>query len=52
MEGLRKTMKTPSEDNRSPNRDLKRGPPEYKAGVLTARPRRSVETCSMNGQNV
>jgi hypothetical protein len=31
-----------SRDNRAPSRDLKPGPPEYSAGVLTTRPRRSV----------
>jgi hypothetical protein len=31
-----------SQDSRSPGRDLKPGPPEYEAGVLTTRPRRSV----------
>jgi hypothetical protein len=39
-EGLRKTMKNLSQDTRSPSRDLKPGPPEYEAGVLTTRPRR------------
>jgi hypothetical protein len=35
-----------SQDSRSPSRDLNPGPPEYEAGVLTTRPRRSVCNCS------
>jgi hypothetical protein len=40
LEGLRKTTKHSEE--RSPGRVLYPGSPEYKAGVLTIRPRRSV----------
>jgi hypothetical protein len=42
LEGLRKTTKNLSQDRRSLGRDLNPGPPEYEAGVLTTRPRRSV----------
>jgi hypothetical protein len=42
LEGLRKTTKNLSQDSRYPGRDLKPGPPEYEAGALTTRPRRSV----------
>jgi hypothetical protein len=42
LEGLRKTTKNLSQVSRSPGRDLNPGPPEYEAGVLTTRPRRSV----------
>jgi hypothetical protein len=42
LEGLRKSTKNLSWDSRSPGRDLNPGPPEYKAGVLTTRKRRSV----------
>jgi hypothetical protein len=35
-------MKNLSEDNRSTDRDLNPGLPEYETGVLTSRPRRSV----------
>jgi hypothetical protein len=38
LEGLKKTMKTLSQDKRSSGRDLESGPPEYEAGVLTTRP--------------
>jgi hypothetical protein len=31
-----------SQDSQSPSRDLKIGPLEYEAGVLTAQPRQSV----------
>jgi hypothetical protein len=34
LEGLRKTTKNLTQDNRSPGRDLNPGPPEYEAGVL------------------
>jgi hypothetical protein len=40
MEVLRKTTKSLNRDSRAP--DLKPVPPEYKAGVLTTQPRRSV----------
>jgi hypothetical protein len=42
LEGLRKIMKTFSQDNRSPGRDLNPGPPKYEAEVLITRQRRSV----------
>jgi hypothetical protein len=46
------TTKKLSEDSRSPGIDLKAGPPEYEAGVLTTQPRRSVSRveagCSCN----
>jgi hypothetical protein len=32
---LRKTIKNVSQDSQSPGRDLNKGTPEYKAGVLT-----------------
>jgi hypothetical protein len=35
-------MKTLSQDSRSPGRDSNPRPPEYVAGLLTTRPRRSV----------
>jgi hypothetical protein len=45
LEGLRKTTKNLSEDSQSPGRELYPGPPEYEAGVLAIRPRRSVMLC-------
>jgi hypothetical protein len=42
LEGLRKTTKSLSQDSRSPGPYLKPGPPRYEAGVLTARPGRSI----------
>jgi hypothetical protein len=42
LEGVRKTTKYLSQDNRSLGRDLNLGPPEYEAGVLTTQPLRSV----------
>jgi hypothetical protein len=42
LEVLGKITKDFSQYSRSPGRDLKRGLPEYEAGVLTTRPRRSV----------
>jgi hypothetical protein len=45
--GLRKTTKNLSQGSRSPGRDLNPGPPEYEAGVLTTRPRRSVNLIIM-----
>jgi hypothetical protein len=39
LEGLRKIIKTLSQDNRYPGQDLN---PKIEAGVLTTRPRRSV----------
>jgi hypothetical protein len=42
LEGLRKTKKNLILDRRYPGRDLNLGPPEYKAGMLTTWPRRSV----------
>jgi hypothetical protein len=47
LEGLRNTTKILSQDNRSPGRDLSPGNPEYEAGVLTIRPRRSVARCNI-----
>jgi hypothetical protein len=38
-----KTTKNLSQDSRSLGRDLSPGPREYEAGVLSNRPRRSVE---------
>jgi hypothetical protein len=35
LEGLRKNKKHPSQDSRSPNRDLNPVSLEYEAGVLT-----------------
>jgi hypothetical protein len=43
LEGLRKTTKNLSHDNRSPDRDLNLKSREYRAGVLTNRSRRSVQ---------
>jgi hypothetical protein len=42
LEGLRITTKDFSHDIRSPDRDLNPKPPEYEAGVLATRPRRSM----------
>jgi hypothetical protein len=42
LQGLRKTTDNLSQDSRFPGRDLNLEPPEYEAGVLTTRPRRSV----------
>jgi hypothetical protein len=42
LEGLRKTTNHLSQDNLFPGQDLKPRPPDYEAGVLTTRPRRSV----------
>jgi hypothetical protein len=39
---VRKCPKNLSQDIQSPGRDLNPVTPEYKAGVLTTRPRRSV----------
>jgi hypothetical protein len=47
MEGLRKTTKNLTQDSRSARRDLSAVPPEYEAGWLTTRPRRSVK-CTEN----
>jgi hypothetical protein len=43
LEGLMKTTKTISQDNRYPGRDLNLGTPEYEAGAVITRPPRSVE---------
>jgi hypothetical protein len=43
LEGLRKTTNKPPLGSRSSGRDLNTGPPEYDAGMLTTRPRRSVD---------
>jgi hypothetical protein len=42
LQELKKITKNLSQDSRPPVRDLKPGAPEYKAGVLATRPRRSV----------
>jgi hypothetical protein len=42
LEERKENTKILSQDNRSPGRDLNPVPPEYEAGVLTTRPRRSV----------
>jgi hypothetical protein len=44
LEGLRKITKNLSHDSRSPGRVFNPRPPEYEAGVLTTRPRRSVNS--------
>jgi hypothetical protein len=44
LEGLRKTTKALSQDNRFPCQDLNSGPTEYEAGVLSTRPRRSARS--------
>jgi hypothetical protein len=41
-EDLRKTTINLNQYSRSPGRDLKSGPPEYEAGLLTTRPQLSV----------
>jgi hypothetical protein len=41
---IEKNHENLSQNNRSPGRDLKPGPPAYEAGVLTSRQRRSVPT--------
>jgi hypothetical protein len=41
-EGVRKTTRSLSQDSQSPGRDLNTSPPEYKAGILTTLPPRSV----------
>jgi hypothetical protein len=52
VEGLRKTTKILGQDNLSPGRNLNLGRPEYKAGMLTTRPRRSVfVTAVEHGRN-
>jgi hypothetical protein len=43
LEGLRKTTRNLSEDNRSAGRDLNLGPLEHESEAVTNRPRRSVE---------
>jgi hypothetical protein len=40
-----KTTKNLSQHSLSSGRNLNAGPPEYKAGVLTPRPRRSIIVC-------
>jgi hypothetical protein len=42
VEGLSNIANNFSQDSRSPGRDFNTGPPEYEAGVLPSRPRRSV----------
>jgi hypothetical protein len=46
LKGLWKTKKNLIQVNRSPSRDSKQEPFEYEAGVLTIRPRRSVDGSS------
>jgi hypothetical protein len=46
---LRKTMKKPSQYSRSPSRDIKHGPSEYEAGILTTRPGHSVMCVGIRG---
>jgi hypothetical protein len=43
--GTEKNNKNLSQGSRSPGRDFNQEPPEYKTGVLTTRPR-----CSVNSQ--
>jgi hypothetical protein len=38
-------MRNVSQDSQFPGQNLNPGPPEYDAGELTTRPRRSVEIC-------
>jgi hypothetical protein len=45
LERLRKATKSLSHDGQSPGRDLKPGPLEYEAGVLTTRARCSIVEC-------
>jgi hypothetical protein len=40
--GTEESQETISQDSQSPGRDLNPEAPEYEAGVLTTRPRRSV----------
>jgi hypothetical protein len=42
LKGLRKTMNNLSQGNRSQDRDLNPGYPDYRAEILTTRPRRSA----------
>jgi hypothetical protein len=41
-QGPRKTTENLGHDSRSPGREWNPGPPEYEAGMLATRPRRSV----------
>jgi hypothetical protein len=50
-EGPKKTMRNLGQDNGFPGRDLNPGPPEYEAGVLTTRPRCSVNA-TMKIENI
>jgi hypothetical protein len=43
LEGLTNTTENLSEDSRSLDRDLNSGLSKYESGVLTTRPRRSVQ---------
>jgi hypothetical protein len=52
LEGLRKTTKTLNLDGRSAGRDLNPRSPEYKAGVLTTRPRHSVTSYKESTQRI
>jgi hypothetical protein len=47
LKGRRKIMKNLHEDGQSPGRNLKPGPSEYEAGMLTAPPRRSIDAISI-----
>jgi hypothetical protein len=52
LEGLRKTTKRLTRDKQFPGRDLTAGHPEYKARMLTTRPRHSVHlTLCLMGVN-
>jgi hypothetical protein len=42
VEGLKENREDLNRDIRSPGRDFNAGPPEYEAGVLTIRLRRSL----------
>jgi hypothetical protein len=52
MEGVRKTTNILSPDSLSLSRDLNPWSPEYKAGVLTTRPRRSLYAFFRNAVSV
>jgi hypothetical protein len=51
LEGLRKTIKNLSQDNRSSDQYLNLWPPEYEAGVLTTWWRRSVQRTEIKSCN-
>jgi hypothetical protein len=52
LEGLRKTTRTFRQDSRSPGRDLNPGPPEYKGGMLTNLPWRSVSLINIHNKTI